>query len=249
MPWGKKEEELPEALRGKTPEQIDQELKDAKAAATAAGSVDAKIDAAFERFGTSMSEQMDAKLGEFAARLPQPRVENDPNNPPKEPANFITDPDRAFAERSAPLASLTLNTAAMTGRMTYKDILRSRSRTQPGNRDSYLFEKFESEILELAKNVSAAQLANPATWEHLYFNVKGRHTDEITNAIVKDDKTFFGAEAGSGTPPPERVLVDDKTKLTAVESSIAKKFGISEEEYKKQRSNMSELPVMPGVTS
>lgn len=248
MAWGnKKEEELPESLRGLTPEQIAAKLVDAEARVTAAGSVDEKIDAAFERFGTSVAESLDAKLTEFAARLPQPRAEADPRVGP-EPANFLTEPDRAFAERSAPLVSLAMNSAAMTARMTFKDVLRSRARTIKGNKDSFLYEKFESEVLKMAESVPATQLANPSTWEHLFFNVKGRHADEIADALVKDDKTYFGAEVGGGVPP-ERLTDVDKAKLTDMEKAVAKKFGISEDEYLKQRGSTSSLPTMPGVTA
>jgi hypothetical protein len=247
MPWGnKKDDELPESLRGLTPEQIAAKLADAESRAAAGVTVDTKIDAAFERFGAALTEQLTTKFGEFEARLPAPKVDPDPTNR-QEPANFITEPDRAFAERAAPLAAMATNSAAMTARMTFKDILRSRQRTKPGNRDAFLYDKYEGEIFELAKTVPAVQLGNIATWEHLFFNVKGRHADEIADALIKDDKTYFGAEVGGGTPP-ERLIDVDKTKLTDVEKAVAKKFGISEDEYLKQRGSASSLPSMPGVT-
>jgi hypothetical protein len=162
--------------------------------------------------------------------VPGKSADNTNTNTSPELADFLTDPNRAFAQRAAPLAALTLSTAAVVAKNAARDKMQRQQRNNPGkNFDGYFFDKFENEVDEFAKTCSAEQLANPLTWEHLYFNVKGRHADEIA-AQLKDGKLDNVIESGSAGARRQEIQTDD-TKLTPLELKIASKLGRTPEQY------------------
>jgi hypothetical protein len=237
MAWGnRKDEELPPELKGKTPEQVAQELKDAAALKTRLDALEAKSaerDTAFQTFGTAQQELVNT-LKAVNERIPAPvaRVEN---NTTHEPASFITDPDLAFNERISPFAAITMQTAAITAKGEAQRGFARKQATEKNNIDATLFDKFEGEILEMAKNCTPQQLANPATWAHLFFNVKGRHTDEI----VANPSSFFI----EGAKRPDAVSGGDKgDQPTDQEKAIATKMGVPIENYMKHKKESSAMP-------
>lgn len=234
--WGnRKEEELPPELKGKTPEQVVQALKDAEALKTRLDALEAKDkerDSKFESFGTTQSELVNTLKAVNERIQPAAPVRQENNN--QEPSSFLLDPDRAFAERAAPLAAITMQTAAITAKQEALRGLQRRQSTEKSNIDASLFERFEGEVLEMAKNCTAQQLANPATWVHLFYNVKGRHTDEI----VSNPSAFF-TESATRTRV-EDTKADDK--LTEQEQAICAKMGVKPENYLKNRKESSAMP-------
>lgn len=226
--WGnRKDEDLPAELKGKTPEQVAQELKDAQVLKTRLDALEAKNterDTMFQSFSTTQGELVNT-LKAVNERITTP-VRTTPvvDN---EPASFITDPDLAFNQRIGPLAAVTMQIGATAAKQEALAALRRKQSTEKNNIDGSLFERFESEILEQAKNCTPAQLANPATWAHLFYNVKGRHTDEI----VQNPSAFF-------TEQVTRTAHDDTQpgdKLTDQELAIATKMGVKPENYLKNR--------------
>ena len=236
MGWGgRKDEDLPESLKGKTPEQVAFELEEAKKLKERLDkqeAKDAERDTMFQSFATAQQSLVDT-LKAVNERVPA--VKPVVNNEPHEPASFITDPDLAFNERVAPLASITMQTAAITAKQEAQRAFFRKQATEKNNIDGTLFEKFEGEILEMAKNCTPAQLANPATWAHLYFNVKGRHTDEIVSnprAFFTEDAKRPPAEGGGGNEP----------QPTDQEVKIAAKMGVPIENYMKHKKEATSSP-------
>jgi hypothetical protein len=243
LKWGKQEvddSELPEALRGKTPEQIAEALRKASALEAKVTELEGKnadVAGKFESFGQTLNT-LNEKIERLATPPSHGNDGNSDGNGTREPASFLVDPDRAFAERAAPLVGLALQTAAVTARNAALEAARGRQRTLKGNLDGLIFEKFGTEIDELSKGVAANQLANPATWEHLFFNVKGRHADEIVSQNREGKGDFFvePTKVAAGSPG------DSGDKLTPLEEKIAKRMGVTPEAYLKQRKAGSELP-------
>jgi hypothetical protein len=231
--WGKTK--LPKELEEMDPNDVVAAVKKAKdldpeAIATKAAE---KAGAAFETFRTEFTETMTAKLDEIASRMPKPVASNGGGD--NQLADFLTDPDRAFAQRSAPIAALALENAKYAAKNAAREKLQRQQRANPGkNFDGFFFEKFEAEIDELAKTVSAVQLAQPGTWEHLYFNIKGRHTDEVV-AQVRDGKADFLVESGATGATTRQQDDPNNIKLTAQEESLAKKMGVTPEVYLAQK--------------
>jgi hypothetical protein len=237
MAWGnKKEEELPENLRGKTPDQIAFELEEGKKLREEVEKLktkDAERDTLFQSFATTQTQLADTLKAVNERVAPQPKP--DANNNNREPSSFITDPDQAFNERVAPLASITMQTAAITAKGEAQRAFARKQATEKNNIDATLFDKFEGEILEMAKNCTPQQLANPATWAHLFYNVKGRHTDEI----VSNPKAFFTEDA---TRPPAGGGGGNEDTLTDQEKAICAKMGVSPENYLKNKKSATAMP-------
>src|SRR5258707_853209 len=111
----KKKDKIPEIFKDKSDDDI---LKMMDEAAKATGRVTeleaerVKDNDKVKKIETEF-ESVKAKLAAAEAKNVIPaRSENN-----EEPANFVEDPDRAFAQRVTPLANITLQTAAMTARI------------------------------------------------------------------------------------------------------------------------------------
>ncbi len=236
MAWGnRKDEELPAELKGKTPEEIAAAVRageEAQRKLADRADKDQARDLQFETFGTTLNELKDTLKAVNERTVAPARTTTTTTD--NEPASFITDPDLAFNQRLAPFASLVMQQSAMTAKQEAQRALSRKQATEKNNIDASLFDRFEGEILELAKNCTAQQLANPATWAHLFYNVKGRHTDEI----VSNPKAFFTEDA-SRAPAAEAGHED---KLTDQELAICAKMGVKPENYLKNRKASSAMP-------
>lgn len=232
MPWFKKDEpDLPEALKGKTQEELTQLLADAEALKAENATLktqNAEANSKFESFGATLTE-MNTRLEGLATPK---KPENEGSN--NEAANFLTDPDRAFAERAAPIVGLLLSTSATIAKQQARESAAMRQRTQKNNIDGQLFDRFDDEIMALAKTCSPQQLAAPATWTHLFYNVKGRHTDEIVTANI-DKKGEFFVESAQRAASSE---VKQEDTLTPQQIRIAEKMGVKPENYLKNKKEM-----------
>lgn len=230
MPWFKKDEpDLPESLKGKTPEEIEAIVARASELETENASLrteNRNVASQFESFGQTIQE---LKGSVEALKTPQAPPAN-----PQEPANFLTDPDRAFAERAAPLVGLLLSNSATMAKSQAREAAFLRQRTQKKNIDGMLFDKFDDELMALAKTCTPQQLAAVATWTHLFYNVKGRHADEIIVDATEKKGEFF-VESAQRTP-----AVDDQQsdKLTDQQLRIAAKMGVKPEAYLKHKKEM-----------
>jgi len=232
MPWFKKDEaDLPESLKGKTQEEITQMLADAEALKAENATLrtqNAEVNSKFESFGNTLQE-MSTRLDGMATPK---RAEGDGGN--GEAANFLTDPDRAFAERAAPIVGLLLSTSASIAKQQARESAAMRQRTQKNNIDGQLFDRFDDEIMALAKTCSPQQLASPQTWTHLFYNVKGRHTDEIVTANIDKKGEFFVESAQRAVSQD----VKNEDTLTPQQIKIAEKMGVTPENYLKRKKEM-----------
>jgi hypothetical protein len=247
MGWLKSKEDLPPELRDMDPADIVAAVKRSKELETelaAQKTANTELSSKFETFSTEFDTKVEAKVTELVAKA---RGESGGGSGgggngggggsrTETLADFLTEPDKAFAQRSAPLAALTLNTAGYVAKEAARRKFQTAQRMNQGkNFDGYFFEKFENEIEELARTVPAQQLANPVTWEHIYFNVKGRHADEIAQQY-KDGKLEIGIESGStGARGNQNQNDNDADKLTPQELKIAAKMGRTPEQFLEQK--------------
>ncbi len=238
MGWGgRKDEDLPESMKGKTTDQIAFELEEGKKLKERLEKLDAKDaerDTMFQSFATTQTQLADT-LKAVNERVVAPQKREPEGGGTHEPSSFITDPDQAFNERVGPLAAITMQTAAITAKGEAQRGLARKQATEKNNIDATLFDRYENEVLELAKNCTPAQLANPATWVHLYYNVKGRHADEI----ISNPKAFFTEDA---TRPPAANGGGAEDTPTDQEKSIASKMGVPIENYMKNKKSATAMP-------
>ena len=152
-----------------------------------------------------------------------------------DPLQFMEDPTgsvrRLMSESLTPVTLHTLNVAA---EMSYN---MARQRLPH-------FERFEPEIKELWQKYTPTQKTKPDELiENLYNLVRGRHLDEImTDTNKKEGKYNLvqsggssiisrpGGEGGSGRKPE-----DD---LTPKELEVAARFGLTPEEWAKQKGGL-----------
>lgn len=226
--WGKDDADVPAKIKGKTPEEILAALEETdrlRGEVTTLKTQNTELSGKFETFGT--------QLEELKKRIPEPRVET---RQPNDPTSFLVDGDAAFNERIAPLANFVASTAAVQARSSAMQEAQARQRSKKGNIDGMLFEKYGDEINELAKSCTPQQLAVAGTWTHLFYNVKGRHTDEIAEQNREQKGEFF-VEGSQRVTAADDTKDDDK--LTATELRIAQRMGVSPENYLKQKKSMS----------
>jgi hypothetical protein len=240
MGWGFKNKEdedknLPEKLRGKTPEQIAAELADKEALQAKVAELEASNAASTSRF-ESFSTEMNGKFDQLMNKLTPPKRDEskNPDGTPKERPDFILSPDEAFNERAAPLTGLALNTAAVVARNLTLQKLQAKQRTVKGNIDGTLFERFSEDITKLSAGVPAIQLADPTTWEHLFFNVKGRKSDEIITSVREGKNDFFVEGTQTAVPTPDGT----EMTLTKQELRICEKMGTDPAKYLEQKKKM-----------
>lgn len=241
MRWGSKSE-LPKELQDLEVEEVVEAVKQSKDLRTKLETAETELrttKAAFETFQGDFESKVEQKVTEMVTNA-QARQRQQVDRPP--PADFMTDPDRAFAERAAPLVAITMQTASYSAKNAAREKFQRAQRSGGGkNFDGYFFEKFENELDELSRTCTAAQLANPQTWEHLYYNVKGRHADEIA-AQFREGKLDSIIESGSaGGGRIEQV--QDSDKLTDQELRLAAKLGQKPEDYLKQKKLINNNPL------
>jgi len=231
--FGKKDDEIPKALQGMTPEQAAAELERLKAieAQVAAGG---DVKTVLENFTKTMDEvknRLDAI--ETNSRPPEPKPKNE------EVADALTDPDGFIRQRVGPLAELQVKTSAVVARGEARRQLESSDRgKKPQGRDAFYFDKYAAEIDNLAKGVPATQLIDPQAWIHLYYNVKGRHADEIAANAAEKKEEFSIESGGNGRPEPEPKK-DGVESLTAVEIKVARGMGITPEQYAERKKHLT----------
>lgn len=242
-------DDLPDELKEMDPKDLVALVKKAKDSDATITNLQEEVKqakTAFETFSNDFDSKLESKFTEFAGKFgKQPENNNNNNNNNNnEPrfTEFLVDPEKAMNERISvglqPLAAITLQQASYTAKTSARERMQKLQRSNPGKVfDGYFFEKFESEIDALATKVPATQLANPETWEHLYYNVKGRHADEIA-AQVKDGKAEFMIEPGT-QPRGRESDGQSNDKLTDQELRVATKLGQTPEQFLAQKKKIS----------
>jgi len=226
MAWGRKEAELPESLKGKTPEQVAQELADAAKLKADNETLKAKQTELETASSTQRSElqQMRERLATLEANPPKPREAG------KEPTSVLVDEAAAFQEHLSPLALNQLATNARIEKMSFEQ--------RVTGLDAKVLSTYRQEYEDLCKRVSVEQAAQPGTFDNVLAIIKGRHTEEILDMQKKGTGVFF-TESSSHQPPPTDAKKSDQ--LSAEEQAMARKFGISEKDYAASR---NAIPVM-----
>lgn len=221
MPWwgNKREEEVPEALRNLTPEQIVEAVQ---------GHATLKSELEATKGQLSEFEETKRRLSELEARVPL--AEPKRNEGRAAPISFLEDEDAAFNQRAAPMYGTMLAMGAAQSEMIFTNGV-----TDPV--EKALFKKYGPELREIMKKEPPQNQASPLAWSTAFDVVKGRHMADIAKAA--QDRTDFFAEASEGsedagpgrTAPPSDRLTDDEARLAA-------KYGLKPEEALASRKEM-----------
>jgi chromosome segregation ATPase len=233
--WGKKDEELPESLRGLTHEQLAETL----ANANKAKQLEEDLAARTQELNAVRTEadQIKDRLNRLEAN-PQPERRETPTT---QRTSFVEDEDRAFQERfderGAPIAAIAFQAGAATAKL---DALRQVQSMKPAYYK--LWQKYENEIAEIVKNQPAVNQINPQTWLNAFTFVRGNHAEEL--AGDKENPFFSEPVTGNGSGHEEP---NKPEKLTEQEMKICKKMRITPEKYIQQKKGMTINPDTSGV--
>jgi hypothetical protein len=225
----KREEDLPEELRGLTAAQVLEKINVGRQALDLAKAQEAELATLKAGDATTKSElaQTREALAALNAANRKPVVEN--NNQPQR--LFVTDEEEdAFNTRLnnelAPLrAGLMFNSAMLARQAAEHNIAKNR-------RDSIILGKYRNEVEELFKRVPAQNQVFSDAFENCFALVKAKHMDEIMEAIQKNDVLFTEPAGPSGVRPDDNARKDT---LSPDESSIARRMGISDVDWTKSR--------------
>jgi hypothetical protein len=219
--WFGSNEETPPELKDMTPAQIVERLKAADLATAKVAELEPRV-AEVDTLRTKVTD-METRLA-AATRQPEP-TRTEPVT--KQPTSFLEDENQAFNERMAPYAGVTFAMGEQLARMNFRQ-----SVTDPI--DVRIYKKYGSEVEDLmSKEGNPAVRANAAAWQAAFDIIKGRHVRDINE---NRDEFFSEVATGSSNSGPAKgpdadVLTDDDKKL-------AKKYGLSDDEWKAQRKEM-----------
>lgn len=148
------------------------------------------------------------------------------------PTSFLDDEEKAFNERASPIWNATMMNSARLARMSVENEIQSNSR------DRFVLNKYRNEFEGYVKTLSPLQTTMEDAYRNCFKLVKANHVDEMLDSASRG--TDFFTESSGGPPPPAEKKAD---KLSAEESSMAKKFGISEADYLKSKSQIQHVGV------
>jgi hypothetical protein len=223
MLWGKKDDELPEELRGLTPEQLAAAVKKAKELEQSVNALTTSKTELEQRAATQATEfeQMKIKMAELEANTP-------PEPPPnrEEPATIWSDPSKFVADATKPVQDIALMSGMMSARMYAQQGL--------SDRDRKIFKKYEKEIETTMNGFAPQQRVMPQSWLLALTLAKGNHEQEISQAEAQGND-FFSEGASRGTPPPPTT----EEKLTPEEQEACRVFHWDEKRYLQQKKNQA----------
>lgn len=244
FPWNRvRDDELPEELKGKTPAEIAQALKDAAALKTQVDALAAdktRLEGEVATVNNSFTETKNRLQAlEEAARRPATPPATPPGTPAA-PPSIWDDEEAAMGQRInnrvAPIESAVVNTGLLTAKMYAEQQLQRAQFSDPKFKDAIkIFHKYEGEIDRIVGQEPPARQILPQTWVNAFIYVRGLHSTEIVDAATKGDNTFF-AEVGGSTPPPPPTPQEDK--LTDKELQIAQRMRLTPAQYLEQKKKM-----------
>jgi hypothetical protein len=238
MSWLNKES-IPAELKdlGMTPAEIAQAVKDKKDLEAKILEKDGKLTAIDAEFTATK-----ARVTELEKNQKPPEKPADPNNPPL--THFFDDPDKAFAERSVPLAIAAMQANANVAKLNAKFSLQGQflDVTQNGAKRrislASLYSRYEKEIDEAAKTMPLQQLGSQQTWINLFNYVKGNHLGEFLDKT--DD---FLEPVGVSVNSPVIQNNTNPDKLNTEEANAVAKMarygkGVTAEKYQEMKKKM-----------
>lgn len=235
----KKEEELPEKLRGKSEEDLIKAMDDAvahKAALDAAVAEGTATKAEVTAAKTEI-ETLKAKMAELEANKTPQRRESDQ---PTGPKSVFENEDEAFAQRTAPLSARLTVAGSLAARMTCKEAIENGANSRVELR---IWNKYANEVNTLMAKEHPDRQIDPRGWMNAFIYVKGMHSAELLAAAAKKEDVF--AEPGGGNGEGLKVE-EKKDELSPAEIEIAKKFKMTPEKYLERKKSMKFSSVVGG---
>jgi hypothetical protein len=202
----------------KTEDTLSKEEIDAlRAAAQENAEIKAQLEAQKTEFGSQL-ETLRASLDSLNASRTAPVVEQQTQNDGFD----FADPEGSMNRRLQPVENLAVRTQAELTEIKARQL-------RPKD-----FQLFGKEIEEIAAKDPLALKARPEYWSNLCDMLRGRNTQKIEEAAAKGEYLFTeGATGSSGNHDT------GKPTLSASEARSAEKFGMTAEEWIKNRDKVA----------
>jgi hypothetical protein len=239
MLWGKKDEELPEELKGLTPEQIAEHVRAARSMGKAVPEalkgltpeqIHEKLTKAsdFEtEVGTLTTERdtLKARIAELEGNQAPPPARSE------EAPSMWADPDGYIDKRT----EQTRLTALLSGMMSAKMY----AMQQMMGEDAKIFKKYENEIDGIVKGYPDNMKILPQTWLNALVYTKGLHMTDINKARSEGTDMFAEVPGGgSGRPSNEPA---PQEKLNEDELAMCKTMKWDPKKYLESRKQMTQV--------
>lgn len=180
----------------------------------------------------TLAAQRNAEGGNEGRQPTERHVQPNQAEPVKiDPLEFMEDPTSAVRKiMSEGITPITLHTLNVAAEMSY-NLARQKLPH---------FEKFEGEIREIWNKYTPGQKGKPDELiENIYNLVRGRHLDEImTDTNKKEGKYNMIQPGGSTVVSAGGGSRKDDEDLTPKELEVAGRFGMTPEEWKKQKGGL-----------
>lgn len=236
MPWGQKtvlDSELPEALRGKSPKEMADEIARLQGLSTELETVKGQLTERDTKLAEVNNELTETKNRIEALENGGTNKDKDRGNPSgsdDKPISFLDDEDGAFEQRAGPIKNAILDTRAQQAKFVAEQAINS----NPGHKK--LFAKYKDEYDNLIKGIPLNFLGYPDTYKRVFNQVLGGHLQELMDEQAKVGGSLF-TEPASGSSPAESKPAE--IKLTDDEKAAARKLGISDEQMIASKKSMS----------
>lgn len=210
MLWGKKDEELPEKLRGKKPEDIIAALEAAEKLKADHESLEQQFNAQKTEFDTTKT-----KLAEIEAKLNAVGGDGGAGGDggdggADDPPTPWADPDKWLDDKTKKIQATALVSGIMTAKMYFAQ--------QLSGRDLKIYKHYEKEVDKVVESFVPEQRVMPQSWFNAFIYVKGLHDADIKKA--EDSKTEFFSEmptkSSNDDPPPEDKLTPEEEEVCRV---------------------------------
>jgi len=222
----------------------------------ASGVKKADLDALKTELATSVTDLIKAQFTELETKLkPQPIVNNNNNNDddknrqktPEElemerQNEFLTNPTAYISKQVGGIAgAAAVEFKKMSRDLAYKEAVKE----MRGFKNSVLKEEIDKEWAKYTPEIMARNNADPSILiQQIHDMILGKHHDEIVQDTNKRDGKFnlvhSGSSGGTGSVGNNTGGSNDNkgNELSEAEKAIAKKFGMTEDEWKKQGEDM-----------
>jgi hypothetical protein len=229
--FGKKDEELPEILRGKTPEQV-------AAAMLGAEEATAKIKDLETRYNSREAElgAVNSTLTSLQDAFNALDARTKPTERKTEPPKWEEDAPAAFREGVAPIVQQTAITSATLSRMQDENNINS----DPFH--AAILKKYKSEVDDWYNRTRLVERTMPGCYQNVFSLVAGRHVQDINRMAQDKDSGFLPASGGATPPQPSDTggngVLSEEQKL------VCERLGISEDDYRKQQTTAKTRPML-----
>jgi hypothetical protein len=242
----KKDEEVPERLRDKTPEQLAKELEDAEVLKQkiAQAETDAANAKAALQKQNEEAEKMKLRLATLEAAAKPNQTTTTTNDEAFDFDAFAADPSKVLQaqidKRTAPITQVAIQNAMQTARILAQQTLNNQDIASGGKTmDGRLFQAWAAEIDAQVKNYNQTQMITPQAWLGVYMFIKGTHADELADPEARKKK-YGGLEpVRTNVTPQGDGGQGNADQLTDQEKKIAERMGVTPENYLKRKRAMS----------